>query len=148
MDSEFFGKVSENAGVSGHSQGGAGGDRGSTHKNVKANVNVQGSFGSPPMSPAAFLCLTGTDDISPTGCPMAVKAAKVPAMSASYDGADHVSTTLFNGTGMDQYKRLYAAWFRCFLADDANACSLFKGGMNCPVCKDPGWAEIFTINYP
>ncbi len=149
MGSEFFGKVSPNAGVSGHSQGGAGGDRASNHMNVKANVNVQGSFGSPPaMSTAAFMCLTGTEDIAVDGCPMAVKAAKVPAISASYDGADHVSTTLGNGTGMDQYKRLYAAWFRCFLASDENACSLFKGGMNCPVCKDPGWDEIFTINYP
>jgi hypothetical protein len=145
--SEFFGKLSERAGVSGHSQGGAGADRAATHPNVKAIVNVQGSFGTPPMSPAALLCLTGTDDIQPTGCPMAVRAAKVPAMSANYQGADHVSTTLFEGTGIDQYKRLYSAWFRCFLADDAKACAMFKGGANCPICKDPGWAEIFSNNY-
>ncbi len=78
---------------------------------------------------------------------MAVKAAKVPAMCASYQGADHVSTTLGGGTGMDQYKRLYAAWFRCFLADDPMGCALFKGGAQCPVCKDKNWAEIFTPNY-
>jgi hypothetical protein len=145
---EFFGKLGERAGVSGHSQGGAGADRGATmHKSVKAIANVQGSFGTPPMSDAAFLCLTGTEDIQPTGCPMAVKAAKVPALSASYQGADHVSTTLSNGVGMDQYKRLYAAWFRCFLADDASACAMFKGGAQCPVCKDMGWAEIFANNY-
>jgi hypothetical protein len=144
---EFFGKLGEKAGVSGHSQGGAGADRSATHPNVKAIVNVQGSFGTPPMSSAAFLCLTGTSDIQPTGCPMAVRAAKVPAMSANFSGADHVLTTLFEGTGIDQYKRLYSAWFRCFLADDANACALFKGGASCPVCKDPGWEEIFSNNY-
>lgn len=70
MGGEFFGKLSERAGVSGHSQGGAGADRGATmHKSVKAIANVQGSFGTPPMSDAAFLCLTGTEDIQPTGCP-------------------------------------------------------------------------------
>jgi hypothetical protein len=148
MGSEFFGKLSERAGVSGHSQGGAGADRGAAmHKSVKAIANVQGSFGTPPMSDAAFLCLTGTDDIQPTGCPMAVKAAKVPAFCASYQGADHVATTLGGGTGMDQYTRLYSAWFRCFLADDQNACALFKGGMSCPVCKEKNWAEIFAQNY-
>jgi hypothetical protein len=145
--SEFFAKLSERAGVSGHSQGGAGGDRASTHPNVKANVNVQGSFGTPPESPAAFLCLTGTEDVATTGCPMAVRAAKVPALSASYDGADHVATTLFEGTGIDQYKRLYSAWFRCFLADDSAACAMFKGGAECPVCKERGWDEIFANNY-
>jgi hypothetical protein len=144
---EFFGKLSERAGVSGHSQGGAGADRSATHPNVKAIVNVQGSFGTPPMSPAAFLCLTGTDDVATTGCPMAARAAQVPAMSASYSGADHVITTLLEGTGIDQYKRLYSAWFRCFLADDGKACALFKGGADCPVCKEPGWDEIFSNNF-
>jgi hypothetical protein len=147
MGSEFFGKLSTRAGVSGHSQGGAGSDRASTHMNVQAIVNVQGSFGTPPPGKGALLCLTGTEDIQPTGCPMAVKAAKVPAVCASWDGADHVSTTLLEGEGIDQYKRLYSAWFRCFLADDMNACAMFKGGADCPVCKEPGWEEIFANNY-
>jgi hypothetical protein len=134
--------------VSGHSQGGAGSDRAAEmHDSVQAIVNVQGSFGNPPMSDAAFLCLTGTDDIQPTGCPMAVMDATVPAMSASWDGADHVSTTLFEGEGIDQYKRLYTAWFRCFLADDEDACSLFMGGADCPVCMESGWDDIFAKNY-
>lgn len=146
-DSEFFNKLSPRAGVSGHSQGGAGGDRASSHPNVQANVNVQGSFGTPPMSKAALLCLTGTEDIQPTGCPMAVRAATVPALSASWDGADHVATTLREGEGSEQYKRLYSAWFRCFLADDGDACELFRGGSDCKVCKEPGWEEIFANNY-
>ena len=99
--SEFFGKLSTKAGVTGHSQGGAGADRASNHANVKANVNVQGSFGTPPPGTAAFLCLTGTEDIQPTGCPRAVMAATVPALSASWAGADHVSTTLLEGEGIE-----------------------------------------------
>jgi hypothetical protein len=145
--SEFFGKLSTKAGVTGHSQGGAGGDRASNHANVKANVNVQGSFGTPPPGTAAFLCLTGTEDIQPTGCPRAVMAATVPALSASWAGADHVSTTLLEGEGIEQYKRLFSAWFRCFLADDDVACALFKGAADCPVCKESGWDEIFAKNY-
>jgi hypothetical protein len=146
--SEFFGKLSTRAGVSGHSQGGAGSDRAAAmHDNVEAINNVQGSFGTPPNSDAAFLCLTGTDDIQPTGCPRAVQAATVPALSASWDGADHVSTTLREGEGSDQYLRLNAAWFRCFLADDTEACALFMGGESCPVCQESGWDEIFAKNY-
>jgi hypothetical protein len=41
--------------------------------------------------------------------------------------------------------RLYSAWFRCFLADDAQACSLFSSP--CAVCSDPGWAQIQVYNY-
>ena len=43
--------------------------------------------------------------------------------------------------GTIQMMRLYAAWFRCFLADDQVACKLFEGGApnNCGLCKDPGW---------
>lgn len=146
--SEFFGKLSPRAGVSGHSQGGAGSDRAAAmHANVEAINNVQGSFGTPPDSDAALLCLTGTADIQPTGCPRAVRAASVPALSASWDGADHVSTTLLEGDGIEQYLRLNAAWFRCFLADDAEACALFMGGADCPVCQERGWDEIFANNY-
>jgi hypothetical protein len=71
----------------------------------------------------------------------------VPALCASWDGADHVSTTLFEGEGSEQYTRLNSAWFRCFLADDAAACAMFKGGADCPVCMEDGWAEIFANNY-
>jgi hypothetical protein len=146
--SEFFGKLSTRAGVSGHSQGGAGADAASTHPNVEANGNVQGSFGTPPGGDVAFLCLTGTADINTTGCPSAVSAATTPAMCAKYDGMDHISTIINpSAPGSIQYARLLSAWFRCFLADDTDACAMFKGGADCPVCKEPGWAEIFTNNY-
>ena len=149
--SMFYNKLSDRAGVSGHSQGGAGADRAASHPNVKAEVNVQGSFGSPP-SGVALLCLTGTNDINPRGCPAAVRAARTPAMSASWQGGDHISTATLLGftlgdRGTRQYMRLYSAWFRCFLADDGNACAMFKGGESCPVCRESGWSEIFSKNY-
>jgi len=146
--SEFFGKLSTKAGVTGHSQGGRGSDAASTHANVEATGNLQGSFGSPPGGDVAFLCLTGTEDLRPDDCPSAVSIASTPAMAASYDGMDHLST-VFNATapGTIQYARLLSAWFRCFLADDTNACAMFKGGANCPICNESGWAQIFSNNY-
>jgi hypothetical protein len=147
-DSEFFGKVSARAGVSGHSQGGAGADRASTHPNVVAIVNVQGSFGSPPPNRgAAFLCLTGTEDIATEGCRSAVNASSSPALFASYDGMGHVDTLLATSPGTVQYMRLFTAWFRCFLADDIPACKMFQGGANCSICSEDEWDEIFASNY-
>jgi hypothetical protein len=50
--------------------------------------------------------------------------------------------------GSIQFMRLYAAWFRCFLADDQVACKLFQGGapQNCGICKDPGWHVLGARN--
>jgi hypothetical protein len=43
---------------------------------------------------------------------------------------------------------LYAAWFRCFLADDQTACKLFQGGTpsGCGICKEPGWHVLSSRN--
>jgi hypothetical protein len=145
--SELFGKIAARTGTSGHSQGGAGADRcARMHDSVAAIGNVQGSFGGMPPD-AAYLCLTGTEDIATEGCKTAVQMASMPALYASYDGADHVSTTLFEGTGSDAYLQLYTGWFRCFLADDSAACDAFKGEESCPVCTESGWDEIFANNY-
>ena len=147
----FYNKLSDRAGTSGHSQGGAGADRAANHPNVEAVVNVQGNRGTPPAG-VALLCLTGTADIMPAGCPAAARAAREPAMSAKWNGGDHISTATLLGyslgdKGTRQYMRLYSAWFRCFLADDQNACAMFKGGQNCPVCREAGWTEIFSNNF-
>jgi hypothetical protein len=148
--SEFFGKLSTKAGTSGHSQGGAGANAAASHANVEAIGNVQGAFGFAPAG-AAFLCLTGTADIATEGCKSAVNSSNSPALYANWDGGDHVSTATLLGfitgdAGTKQYMRLYTAWFRCFLADDSAACNMFKGGAECPVCKESGWAEIFAKN--
>jgi hypothetical protein len=144
--SEFFGKISGRAGVSGHSQGGAGGDRASMHPAVEANGNVQGSFGGAPEG-VAFLCLTGTEDIAVDSCLTSVNAATSPAMYASYDGMTHTATVSGASAGSRQYARLLSGWFRCFLADDSAACEMFAGGDACPLCQESGWDDIFSKNY-
>jgi hypothetical protein len=148
--SEFFGKLSEKMGVSGHSQGGMGANSAASHPNVEAIGNVQGAFGSAPRG-AAFLCLTGTEDIATEGCKTAVNSSTSPALYANWQGGDHTGTATLLGfitgdAGTKQYMRLYTSWFRCFLGDDSTACAMFKGGAACPVCKDMGWAEIFAKN--
>ena len=43
--------------------------------------------------------------------------------------------------GTRQMQRLYAGWFRCFLADDPLACAMFRGSP-CGICQDSGWTTI------
>ena len=150
--SRFMGKLSPRAGVSGHSQGGAGALRAITHPNVKAFVPV--GMSGRPLPTTAFLCLTGTADIAsvPPGCKSATEAATGPAFTAIWQGGDHVTTETLAGyitgnPGSIQMMRLYAAWFRCFLGDDPVACKMFEGGReNCGICKDQGWAELVMKN--
>lgn len=148
--SMFFGKLSARAGTSGHSQGGMGADRGASHANVEAVVNVQGAFGTAPAG-AALLVLTGTADINPASCKTEADSATGPAMLANWQGGDHNTTSTLGGfvggdKGTLQYMRLYTAWFRCFLGEDDAACNLFRGGTSCGVCGDAGWAEIYSRN--
>ena len=72
---------------------------------------------------------------------------------ADWEGGDHVTTETALGVvtgdkGSPQFARLYAAWFRCFLADDAVACKLFSGGTpsGCGICMDPGWHALASAN--
>jgi len=150
--SKYYQKLSPRAGVSGHSQGGAGALRAINYPNVQAFVPV-GMTGA-PLRTTAFLCLTGTMDIAivPTGCKSATQAATGPAFTAIWEGGDHITTETLLGyiqgnKGTIQMMRLYAAWFRCFLADDSVACKMFEGGQgNCGICKDQGWAELVMKN--
>ncbi len=150
--SQFYGKLSGRAGVSGHSLGGGRGNVASDHPNVEANGNVQGAgermgLNLPDGVNVAFMCLTGTTDLAVEGCLNAVNSVvSSPAMYASYTGMGHTAH-IGGSAGCDQYARLLSAWFRCFLADDADACAMFKGGENCPVCQEPGWDNIFVANY-
>lgn len=149
--SMFYQALSGRLGTSGHSQGGMGANVGASYPNVEAIVNVQGAFGAAPAG-KAFLCLTGTEDIATEGCKTAVESTSSPALYANYEGATHTGTAtllgfISNEPGTKQYMRFYSAWFRCFLANDDNACALFKGGASCPVCGDSGWAEIYAKNY-
>lgn len=144
--SMFHGKLSTRAGVSGHSQGGFGANRGAAHPNVVAAVVEGASFVS--TMKVSALTLTGTMDLG-VGAADAVSRAGGPMFVAVWEGGDHISTETVLGVlsgdkGTAQFQRLYAAWFRCFLGDDGKACALFEGGApdNCGICKDPGWARL------
>jgi hypothetical protein len=144
--SMFYHKLSTRAGVSGHSQGGFGARVGSAHPNVQAAVVVGASMVS--TAKVSALILTGTMDIL-MGAEGLVTGAKGPMFVGVWDGGDHVTTETVAGyiakdKGTLQMQRLYAAWFRCFLADDKTACTMFAGGVpgNCGICKDPGWSKL------
>ena len=148
--SKYYQKLSTKVGVSGHSQGGLGAALGASDPNVKAFIAIGAAGQAIPKY--GFLCLSGTMDIAPTACKAAVAAATGPAIATIWDGGDHVTTETLAGfvtgnAGTLQMMRLYAAFYRCWLADDQNACALFNGApSNCGMCKDKGWAEIDAKN--
>jgi hypothetical protein len=158
--SAFFGKLSTRAGVSGHSQGGFGASVAASHPNVQAVVVEGASFNA--TQKVAGLTLTGTMDLG-AGAANAAKQAQGKMFVAVWEGGNHVGTeTVLGYLGLDttsgdakvsqrgaqQFQRLYAAWFRCFLADDETACRLFAGATpdNCGICKDPGWNVLANKN--
>lgn len=160
MGSQFFGKLSTRAGVSGHSQGGFGANIGASHPNVEAAV-VEGASMTATKKVSA-LVLTGTMDLG-KGATSAVNAAQGKMFVGVWEGGNHVGTeTVLGFLGLDttsgdamvsqkgaqQFQRLYAAWFRCFLASDETACKLFSGPAPdaCGICKDPGWAALANKN--
>lgn len=151
--SRFYQKLSPRAGVAGHSQGAGGSARGATHPNVQANVAVGGTGSS--SEKVAFLCLTGTEDIGNGSlcADAAISRGSGYGFGASWEGGDHIGTETLLGyitgdPGTRQMQRLYAAWFRCFLADDGEACKLFMGGTpdGCGMCQDMGWAALASKN--
>jgi len=144
--SMFFHKLSTRAGVSGHSQGGIGANAGSSHPNVETAA-IEG-MSMVATSKVSVLVLTGTMDIV-MNVEASVPSAQGPMFVANWEGGDHFTTETLGGyiagdKGSLQFQRLYAAWFRCFLADDAVACAKFGGGTpsNCGICKDPGWHAL------
>ena len=160
MSSPFYHKLSGRAGVSGHSQGGFGANVGASHPNVQAAVVEGASFVS--TAKVAGLTLTGTMDIG-TGAADTVNAAQGPMFVGVWEGGNHIGTeTVLGFLGLDttsgdakvsqagavQFQRLYAAWFRCFLADDDVACKLFQGQAPdaCGICKEPGWNKLANKN--
>ena len=151
--SPFYQKLSTRVGVSGHSQGAMGATiaAGLIGASLEAEVCVAG--GGVVTKNNNFLCLTGTADGLESDCKSSVQAAAGAAFLADWDGGDHTTTETLAGyvagqEGTFQFMHLYAAWFRCFLADDQTACSLFRGGTpsGCGICKNPGWAILQSRN--
>jgi hypothetical protein len=147
--SPFYQKLSGRIGVSGHSQGGIGATAATNLIGPSCQAEVCVAGAGQPQKSTAFLCLTGTMDQAESGCKSTCSVAGPPAFLADWDGGTHTGTETLGGyTGGDKgtyaMMKLYAAWFRCFLADDQVACKLFQGGApsNCGMCKDPGWADL------
>jgi hypothetical protein len=145
--SMFYHKLSTRAGVAGHSQGGFGSTRAFSHPNVETAVLV-GASGASSMK-VSVLVLTGTEDIAADAMPTGAG----PMFVANWEGGDHVGTETIAGylgrdPGTMQMQRLYAAWFRCFLADDQTACAMFQGGApsGCGICSDTGWHSLASVN--
>ncbi len=149
----FYQKLSTRVGTSGHSQGGIGATQGANLIGSSCEAEVCVAGGGIPAKTNAFICLTGSADLAEQSCTAAYHAATGSAFLADWDGGDHVNTETLSGyiamqPGTFQMMRLYAAWFRCFLADDQVACKLFEGGApaNCGICKDPGWHVLSSKN--
>lgn len=149
----FYQKLSTRVGTAGHSQGGIGATEGANLIGASCEAEVCVAGGGVPAKTNAFICLTGSADLAEQGCTAAYNAAPGQAFLADWDGGDHTTTETVAGylqmqPGTFQMMRLYAAWFRCFLADDQVACKLFEGGApnNCGICKDPGWHVLASKN--
>lgn len=147
--SVFQGKLSDRAGVAGHSQGGIAATTAASHPKVQAEVCVQGGgFGVP--AHVAFMCQTGVEDFLRGMCTGTYNSAAGPSFLLDHQMADHVSTPTFglstSEPGM-QYVRTATAWFRCWLADDETACALFQGGTSAPVCGESMWATCDSRNF-
>ena len=147
--SPFYQKLSGRIGVSGHSQGGIGATAATSLIGPSCQAEVCVAGGGSPQKSTAFLCLTGTMDQAESACKSTYGIAGPPAFLADWDGGTHTGTETLGGytsgdKGTYAMMKLYAAWFRCFLADDQVACKLFQGGApsNCGMCSDPGWADL------
>lgn len=145
-ESPLFGRLSERAGVAGHSQGGIGASAAASHPNVVAEVNIEGGGYS---NGRATLLLTGTLDFMRPSIELSWWLSNGPTFLASHGLTSHIITPSVLGAetpGGIQVKRLYAAWYRCFLADDATACELFTGDDECGICDEPEWFELRSKN--
>lgn len=146
--SPLYHGLSGRAGVAGHSQGGLAANNTSGHSNVEAVVCIQG--GGLPSGKVAVLCETGVGDPIRSLCTDTYRAANGPAFLADHAEADHLTPIASLGADSEagkQYVRLYTAWLRCWLADDASACAMFAGSKDAPVCGDSSWATCEGRNF-
>lgn len=145
-NSPFFDRLSPRAGVAGHSQGGIGASMAASHPDVEAVVNVQG--GGSPLGRAALL-ITGDLDFMNPSIQLSWLSSTGPTFMAGLKSTDHIVVPSILGAATPQgiqVKRVYAAWYRCFLADDADACALFSGGDACGLCAEPDWFDLRSKN--
>jgi hypothetical protein len=133
-DSELGDRLSDQAGATGHSQGGGGAYAMAGHPKIKAIVGLQpGQFAAANNTSAAYLGLAGTEDsFGQLTHPNLIHypgTSGVDKFMASYIGANHISSMLntADGPGL-YYKATATAWFSCYLAGNQNACEMFESG--------------------
>jgi hypothetical protein len=146
--SMFYNKLSDRAGVAGHSQGGIAATTAARHPNVQAEVCVEGG-GFGVSANVAFLCQTGVDDFLRSMCTSTYMGAAGPSFLLDHQMADHITTPTIGLTTSEagqQFVRTATAWYRCWLADDETACALFQGATP-PVCGDSDWATCSSRNF-
>ena len=142
--------LSPRAGASGHSGGACAAFRIADHPKVKAVVAIEpgqlvrlgmessGQFKA--NRTAAYLGLTGAapdaiwgDGKTDPKVEDYPGSVGVPKFTAAVVSADHLNWLANSTTGGGAaFAAAATAWFRCYLADDAHACSLFAGG----TCKN------------
>jgi hypothetical protein len=142
----FYQRLSESAGVFGHSQGGIGAGAAAGHPNVKSVVVLEG-FAAVTAKPAMFI--TGTMEVTNVLNQAGYKMVTGPTFLGSIKGVEHISTGILNeftgGKQNDEVSRGRTAWFKCTICGDPNACRLFTGN-SCGLCSDPMWAEVKQRN--
>ena len=127
---QFQGKLLEDtAGASGHSQGGIGAQAmASKDARVKAVVDMMGGgvavLNGGASHNKSTLLLTGTGDFMNSSIGMAFSSLKGEALKANFSGYEH----MLGPTKTVNFRAASAAWFRCKLTEDSNACSQLSEG--------------------
>lgn len=136
------GKVSLISGAAGHSMGGVSTEKLAGYQdNLGAIVDIMGGhLGLVRDHAVPTLLLTGTTDFMRTFVRQAWSNNEGPTVYLEGRGVGHM------GWERDQeYDAVAAAWFRCWLDDDKNACGLFMDD-GCPRCKQSIWGDVRKKN--
>ena len=124
--SVFFGKLNEQAAISGQSQGGLGTSAGSGYERFVTAVPIAGASRGAP-KPTLFL--TSQSDFMRTSAVNSYNRHRGPGTLLVARGTSHPSVPF-------QAELLQASttWYRCFLNDNQEACTLIQG--ECSMCSD------------
>lgn len=138
---EFAGLISENGGSSGHSQGGIGAQvLGNSSPQIKAVVDMMGGGVAGSAHSKPTLLLTGSMDFMLSSINQAFSSLRGRVFLANFSGVEHNMGPMTT----PGFKASSAAWFRCFLARDLNACRIFQGQGNSSIF---GNAEVRKKNF-
>lgn len=145
---EYASHLVEKVGVTGHSQGGGAAFVAGSHNRVAAVVGLQpAQFGGGGGLKTPYLGLAGTrDNFGQVTNPkmMHWRSLQGPGFYANLEGADHMRSATMGDPHASQYAAISTAWFRCYLSNDQQACSLFNDN-SCSQFAGT-WAECDSKN--